>query len=74
MNTASYYEICIDDYLRMKGSDQALRSSVLETAMYIEDTLGIRLTDEDLRPEVLGSATAVRRLVQQRIENAGRGL
>lgn len=57
----------LDEYLNYKDSDAALRDSIPETALFLEDTCGIRLNDSELTERELGSAAAVRSLVMQRI-------
>lgn len=50
--------------LRDPAADPDLES--LRTAILLEDSLGIVLTDEDIAPEVLGDPDAVASLVERR--------
>lgn len=56
----------LSEYLRMKGADSALRESVLETALFLEDVLGLRLEDSDMTDDVLGNEAAIRSFVANR--------
>lgn len=49
---------------RGPGGDEAL--ALLELAIFVEESFGIALSDEDIAPEALGSAEAIRRLVLER--------
>ena len=55
------------DYLRHKSRDGNLKESFLETALYLEDTLGIVLSDHELTPEYLGDEEAIQRLATRKI-------
>ena len=54
---------CVQEYLDHKSASGRLRDSVLETALYLEDALGITLGDDDLCDACLGTDEAVLRLV-----------
>lgn len=56
----------LSEYLRMKRADGALRESVLETALFLEDVLGLRLEDSDMTEDVLGNEAAIRSFVANR--------
>lgn len=55
----------------MKGSDAALRASVLETALFLEDVFGLRLSDCQMSESVLGNESAIRACVAERLPGAG---
>ena len=47
------------EYINSKSSRKELEESFLENALFIEDTFGIYLTDEEITPTKLGSADAI---------------
>ena len=56
----------VRDYFAHKAGAADLCDAYLETALYLEDTLGITLTDDDLTAERLGDEEAILRLVEQK--------
>lgn len=44
----------------------------VEAALFIEDVFGVRLTDDDMTADRLGSFEAMERLVLERLEAGGR--
>lgn len=57
----------IDEYAAMKETHGRFSDAVVETAMFIEDTFGIRLTDEEINAEFLGTDTSVVNLVKAKL-------
>ena len=63
-------EEAIDRRLREMGPPRGPAEdrdlALIELAMFVEETFGLALADEDIAPETLGSAEAIRRLVLDR--------
>ena len=56
----------VDEYVRMKGDADSLALSVLETALFIEETFHVTLTDADVEQADLRSAGGIKKLVVSR--------
>ena len=54
----------IAEYTMMKGSQ--LCTSWLETAMFLEDLLNVKLSDAEITEEILGSESTIFDLVQKK--------
>ena len=57
----------IEDYISAKNSPEPLQTSVLETALYLEDSFGIRLADDEMSPEFLGTREKIENLVKDKL-------
>lgn len=57
--TAEYARSCIREYIDYKSRTADLAGAILETALYLEDLLGITVGDGDLNVDSLGSAEAI---------------
>lgn len=53
----------ISDYAEFLNSNPGRPHDWLEAAIYIEDSFGLRLTDDEITPENLGSAEAISRFL-----------
>jgi hypothetical protein len=61
----------IDEYVRSKHDLFALEIAIPETALYIEETFDIRLSDSDMTPETLTTPEAIKALVQAKLAADG---
>lgn len=56
-------EALIEDFFALRPRSPDAELSAVETALFVEQTFGIRLTDADISPAVLGSPDSVRRRI-----------
>lgn len=57
----------IMEFFRGPGNALEEDVSILEAALFVEDVFGIVLSDEEIRPETLGTPGAMERLVLRKI-------
>ena len=61
------YDIMLE-YLREK--EGIFEESTLETALFIEDTFNVKLSDEEISPKYLGSRNLIIKLVEDKLSCA----
>ena len=57
----------IKEYSETKENHVALNTSILETALHLEDSFGIRLSDDEITLEFLGTQEAMVNLVKDKL-------
>jgi hypothetical protein len=61
----------IDEYVRAKNDVLALETAIPETALYLEESFGIRLSDAEMTREHLASPEAIMALVTAKLSAGG---
>ena len=56
----------LEEYIHSKR-DHDLRSCIMETALYIEENTTIIFTDDELTPELLGTAELIKRTIMNKL-------
>lgn len=65
--TVEYARRCLREYFEYQSQATDLSGAILETALYLEDVLGIELTDHELNADCLGTDEAITALVLRKI-------
>ena len=58
-------EQVLADFEALRDPDGEPELEAVEAALMLEDTCGVRLTDADIDPSVLGDATAIREFLKR---------
>lgn len=60
----------LEEYRQVRPDPGRSDLALLETALFLEEALGLRLCDDEIVPENLGSYEAIRRFLAARGERA----
>jgi hypothetical protein len=60
----------LEEYRALRPVCRQDELALLETALFLEEALGIQLTDAEIAPDTLGSFDSIRRLVALRRSRA----
>lgn len=59
----------IEEFFRLNRKYDDVELQLVEAAMFVEDAFDLRITDDDLCRDALGTEEAMKRLVRARQEN-----